>query len=147
MFDPNIYIYIYIYFFLLFCNNLCQFKYFRSVQKAADLHRELTSSRVCLSIQKQNTLKRNYQLFTCARMVLDLSYAISYLPRGSLWGGRLKTWQVGALGTLSSLIGLYQTFKNFESRKTQEMKPDTLSCSCVHCLLNDRKEKSVAPRY
>jgi len=40
--------------------------------------------------------------------MLDISYAISYLPPGVLWGGRLKTWHVGALGTISSLIGLYQ---------------------------------------
>ena len=40
--------------------------------------------------------------------MLDLSYAVSYLPPGKLWGGRLSAWQVGALGTISSFIGLYQ---------------------------------------
>ncbi|OAD56228.1 Peroxisomal membrane protein 11C [Eufriesea mexicana] len=48
------------------------------------------------------------ELLTCIRLVLDISYAVNYLPSGILWGGQLKTWQVGALGTLSSLIGLYQ---------------------------------------
>ncbi|XP_024887496.1 peroxisomal membrane protein 11C [Temnothorax curvispinosus] len=55
-----------------------------------------------LNEQRQNAL------LTCTRTVLDISYAISYLPPGVLWGGRLKTWHVGALGTISSLIGLYQ---------------------------------------
>lgn len=37
-----------------------------------------------------------------------MCYAVNYLPPGTFWGGKLKTWHVGALGTLSSLIGLYQ---------------------------------------
>ncbi|XP_063995447.1 peroxisomal membrane protein 11C [Diachasmimorpha longicaudata] len=53
--------------------------------------------------------KRNNELLTCGRMLIDLSYAISYLPPGTLWGGKLSTWQVGALGTLSSFIALYQS--------------------------------------
>ncbi|XP_015114057.1 peroxisomal membrane protein 11C [Diachasma alloeum] len=53
--------------------------------------------------------KRSNEILTCARMLIDLSYAISYLPPGTLWGGKLTTWQVGALGTLSSLIALYQS--------------------------------------
>jgi len=55
-----------------------------------------------LNEQQRNTL------LTCTRTMLDISYAISYLPPGVFWGGRLKTWHVGALGTISSLIGLYQ---------------------------------------
>ena len=51
------------------------------------------------------------ELLSCLRITLDISYAVSYLPLGVLWGGKLNTWQVGALGTLSSLIGLYQAIK------------------------------------
>lgn len=63
----------------------------------------------------QSTLKeineqRQSAVLVCTRLALDISYAISYLPPGVLWGGRLKTWHVGALGTISSLIGLYQAF-------------------------------------
>jgi len=54
-----------------------------------------------------NEQRRN-ALLICTRTMLDISYAISYLPPGILWGGRLKTWHVGAFGTISSLIGLYQ---------------------------------------
>lgn len=62
--------------------------------------------------------KRNFELLTCTRLMLDISYAVSYLPAGILWGDRLKTWHVGALGTISSLIGLYQAL----SEKVQDKK-------------------------
>ncbi|XP_012268478.2 peroxisomal membrane protein 11C [Athalia rosae] len=51
------------------------------------------------------------EFWTCLRLVLDLSYAINYLPPDTLWGGKLNTWQVGALGTISSLIILCQMFR------------------------------------
>ncbi|XP_003703923.1 peroxisomal biogenesis factor 11c [Megachile rotundata] len=57
------------------------------------------------------------ELLTTTRLVLDISYAVSYLPPGVLWGGRLKAWQVGALGTLSSLIGLYQALNKRSANK------------------------------
>ncbi|KYN23292.1 PREDICTED: peroxisomal membrane protein 11C [Trachymyrmex cornetzi] len=60
-----------------------------------------------ITLQDLNEQRRS-ALLTCTRIMLDISYAISYLPPGVLWGGRLKTWHVGALGTISSLIGLYQ---------------------------------------
>ncbi|XP_017893583.1 peroxisomal membrane protein 11C-like [Ceratina calcarata] len=55
----------------------------------------------------------------CIRCLLDTSYAISYLPAGTLWGGKLKTWHVGALGTLSSLIGMYQALSKRAEQKKQ----------------------------
>ncbi|XP_033362262.1 peroxisomal membrane protein 11C [Bombus vosnesenskii] len=58
------------------------------------------------------------ELLTCIRLVLDISYAVSYLPSGTFWGGQLKTWQVGALGTLSSLIGLYQALSKQAKHKS-----------------------------
>lgn len=61
----------------------------------------------CRMLKSLNEQRQN-MLLTCTRIILDISYAISYLPPGVLWGGRLKTWHVGALGTISSLIGLYQ---------------------------------------
>ncbi|KAG7213444.1 hypothetical protein KM043_002720 [Ampulex compressa] len=67
-----------------------------------------------------NTIRkqRRNELLTSLRLLLDISYAVSYLPRGTFWGGKLKTWHVGALGTLSSLIGLYQALsKRVEQKK------------------------------
>ncbi|XP_063311560.1 peroxisomal membrane protein 11C-like isoform X2 [Pelobates fuscus] len=39
----------------------------------------------------------------------DLVNAIHWMPPGFLWGGCSPTWLVGLLGTVSSLIGIYQT--------------------------------------
>lgn len=55
--------------------------------------------------------ERQTQLLTCGRLLLDMSYAIAYLPPGILWGGKFQTWQIGALGTISSLIGLHQALE------------------------------------
>ncbi|XP_031845093.1 peroxisomal biogenesis factor 11c [Nomia melanderi] len=57
------------------------------------------------------------ELLTSFRLILDISYAVNYLPPGVLWGGQLKVWQVGALGTLSSFIGLYQALNKQAERK------------------------------
>ncbi|KAM4809906.1 peroxisomal membrane protein 11C [Rhinophrynus dorsalis] len=39
----------------------------------------------------------------------DLVNAIHWMPPGFLWGGSFPTWLVGLMGTISSLIGIYQT--------------------------------------
>lgn len=69
-----------------------------------------------LTLKAINKQKWN-ELLTCIRLILDISYAINYLPSGILWAGQLKTWHIGILGSLSSLIGLYQTFKKQEEHK------------------------------
>ncbi|KPP57374.1 Peroxisomal membrane protein 11C-like [Scleropages formosus] len=38
----------------------------------------------------------------------DLSNAIHWMPPGFLWSGHFPDWLVGLMGTVSSLIGLYQ---------------------------------------
>ncbi|KAK0085166.1 hypothetical protein PV325_005663 [Microctonus aethiopoides] len=58
-------------------------------------------------VRTVNNLMRNKTL-VCIRMMLDLTFAISYLPAGKLWGGKLSSWQIGGIGTISSVIGLYQ---------------------------------------
>lgn len=40
----------------------------------------------------------------------DLSNAIHWLPPGFLWAGRFPPWLVGLMGTISSLVGVYQTY-------------------------------------
>ncbi|XP_053558910.1 peroxisomal membrane protein 11C [Bombina bombina] len=39
----------------------------------------------------------------------DLINAVHWMPPGFLWGGKSPTWLVGLMGTISSLIGIYQT--------------------------------------
>ncbi|XP_017053974.1 peroxisomal membrane protein 11C [Drosophila ficusphila] len=53
----------------------------------------------------RETLNRQY-VMSLARVSLDLVHAISTLPRGCLWGGKMSTLQVGAIGTLSAGIGI-----------------------------------------
>lgn len=75
--------------------------------------KKLDDRKVYHVVEKQ----RNNELLTSFRLILDISYAVNYLPAGVLWGGRLKTWQVGALGSLSSLIGLYQALSKLADRR------------------------------
>ncbi|KYM79543.1 Peroxisomal membrane protein 11C [Atta colombica] len=89
--------------------HLSLLKSFRLLQKLQRYKIGLKKSNVNTHITLKDLNKqRRSALLTCTRIMLDISYAISYLPPGILWGGRLKTWHVGALGTISSLIGLYQ---------------------------------------
>ncbi|KAF5273067.1 hypothetical protein FQR65_LT04809 [Abscondita terminalis] len=55
-------------------------------------------------------ITQNMELITLIRLSLDLVHAISTLPPGFLWSSKLKTWQVGLIGTISSFLGLYQLF-------------------------------------
>ncbi|GAB6032004.1 peroxisomal bioproteinsis factor 11 [Chamberlinius hualienensis] len=41
----------------------------------------------------------------------DLCNAINWMPPNFLWSGKLKVWQVGFCGLISSLIGLYKMYK------------------------------------
>lgn len=50
------------------------------------------------------------ELISVIRLSMDLVHAVSYLPAGYLWGGKLTTKQIGAIGTISALIGIYQIF-------------------------------------
>lgn len=48
------------------------------------------------------------QNISIIRNCIDIVHAGSTLPDGMLWGGKLKAWQVGLIGTISSLLGMYQ---------------------------------------
>ncbi|XP_078037824.1 peroxisomal biogenesis factor 11c [Augochlora pura] len=76
--------------------------------------KKLNNRRTQFAVAKQ----KNNELLTSFRIILDISYAVNYLPPSLLWGGQLKTWQVGALGTLSSLISLYQVLSRLSERRT-----------------------------
>ncbi|XP_014488832.1 PREDICTED: peroxisomal membrane protein 11C [Dinoponera quadriceps] len=67
---------------------------------------------------KEINKERTSQVLICTCLLLDLGYAINYLPAGVLWGERLQTWQVGALGTMSALIAIYKALKShIETKK------------------------------
>ncbi|GLV44083.1 Peroxin 11c [Carabus blaptoides fortunei] len=54
--------------------------------------------------------RQKLEALTCIRLSLDLIHAISTLPPGFLWSSKLKSWHVGFIGTLSSVLGIYQIF-------------------------------------
>ncbi|XP_043948158.1 peroxisomal membrane protein 11C [Drosophila biarmipes] len=56
---------------------------------------------------KRNQLSRQ-DAVSLARISLDLVHAVGILPRGYLWGGKMSTLQIGAIGTLSAALGIYQ---------------------------------------
>lgn len=50
------------------------------------------------------------EIISAIRLSLDVIHAGSTLPKGYLWGGKLETWQVGLIGTMSAFIGIYQIY-------------------------------------
>ncbi|XP_026831589.1 peroxisomal membrane protein 11C isoform X2 [Drosophila erecta] len=54
--------------------------------------------------------KHRLEMVSIVRISLDFVHAVSTLPKGYLWGGKLSTLQVGAIGTLSAGLGIYQIF-------------------------------------
>ncbi|KAM8961260.1 peroxisomal membrane protein 11C [Pelodytes ibericus] len=49
------------------------------------------------------------EVMTIISSASDLINAIHWMPPGFLWGGCSPTWLVGLMGTISSVIGIYQT--------------------------------------
>jgi peroxin-11C len=66
-----------------------------------------------LLVQQQN------MLLTAVRCSSDLAQAINYLPEGFLWAGKLEKWHIGVLGTVSSIISLYQACKRIMHQKAK----------------------------
>ncbi|XP_036995893.1 peroxisomal membrane protein 11C [Artibeus jamaicensis] len=48
------------------------------------------------------------ELLTVLSNLADLANAVHWLPPGVLWAGRFPPWLVGLLGTISSLLSMYQ---------------------------------------
>jgi peroxin-11C len=63
--------------------------------------------------------QQQHQLLTAVRCSSDLAQAIHYLPEGFLWAGKLEKWHIGVLGTVSSIISLYQACKTIIHQKTK----------------------------
>lgn len=63
------------------------------------------------------SIKQKMEFISIIRLSIDLMHSVSTLPSGWFWGGKLKTWHVGALGTLSATIGIYQYFAKKNLKK------------------------------
>ncbi|XP_036902849.1 peroxisomal membrane protein 11C [Sturnira hondurensis] len=62
----------------------------------------LRSQRRAMRAQMQS------ELLTILSNLADLANAVHWLPPGVLWAGRFPPWLVGLLGTISSLLSVYQ---------------------------------------
>ncbi|XP_004477214.1 peroxisomal membrane protein 11C [Dasypus novemcinctus] len=56
------------------------------------------------------------EVLTLLSNLADLGNAVHWLPPGLLWAGRLPAWLVGLLGTVSSLLSMYQAAQARGSR-------------------------------
>ncbi|XP_030910464.2 peroxisomal membrane protein 11C isoform X2 [Melopsittacus undulatus] len=65
--------------------------------------------------QKEVKAQVKAEVLSILAQVADLSNAIHWLPPGFLWAGRFPPWLVGLLGTVSSLIGIYQASRGGHS--------------------------------
>lgn len=48
------------------------------------------------------------ELLSSLKSMADLSNAVHWMPPGFLWAGKFPSWLVGLMGTVSSVIGLFQ---------------------------------------
>ncbi|NXY53632.1 PX11C protein, partial [Callaeas wilsoni] len=90
----------------------------RSLRILFQLRRKLSQHK-CSTSSPQSQQKLRAQLKAEVLSILmdtaDLSNAIHWLPPGFLWAGRFPPWLVGLLGTISSLIGIYQASRGGSS--------------------------------
>lgn len=65
----------------------------------------------CFREEIKRLKKRQWTLqLSIMKCLFDVLFAVSYLPKGMLWAKFFNKRGVGLLGTLSSLISLYQAF-------------------------------------
>ncbi|XP_054836679.1 peroxisomal membrane protein 11C isoform X2 [Eublepharis macularius] len=86
----------------------------RSLRILAQLERKLQtqSSSSGRTSPKELKAQAKAEVLAILSNMADLANAIHWLPPGVLWAGKLPQWLVGLMGTVSSLIGLYQTYIN-----------------------------------
>ncbi|NXG21355.1 PX11C protein, partial [Grallaria varia] len=91
----------------------------RSLRVLSQLRRKLRqqkcSSSAPQSEQQQLRAQVKAEVLSILMDTADLSNAIHWLPPGFLWAGRFPPWLVGLLGTISSLIGIYQASRGGSS--------------------------------
>ncbi|XP_063705422.1 peroxisomal membrane protein 11C [Culicoides brevitarsis] len=71
-------------------------------------HSSSAEKEVKIAFSKVQAQKEFLQKISMIRNCIDIIHAGSTLPKGLLWGGKIPAWQVAFIGTLSSLLGMYQ---------------------------------------
>ncbi|XP_008578829.1 PREDICTED: peroxisomal membrane protein 11C [Galeopterus variegatus] len=86
----------------------------RSLWMVLKLRQRLRSLTVAFTSQppwsKRRAIKVQMQseVLTLLSNLADLANAVHWLPPGVLWAGRFPPWLVGLMGTVSSLLSMYQ---------------------------------------
>ncbi|XP_062968723.1 peroxisomal membrane protein 11C [Cynocephalus volans] len=86
----------------------------RSLWMVLKLRQRLRSLTVAFTSQppwsKRRAIKVQMQseVLTLLSNLADLANAVHWLPPGVLWAGRFPPWLVGFMGTVSSLLSMYQ---------------------------------------
>jgi hypothetical protein len=62
-------------------------------------------------VMAQLLSQQRHHLLTVLRCIGDLAQAVNCLPNGFLWAGKLEKWHFGLLGTVTSIISLYQAYQ------------------------------------
>ncbi|XP_005413247.1 PREDICTED: peroxisomal membrane protein 11C isoform X1 [Chinchilla lanigera] len=66
------------------------------------------TSRLPRSKRKAMEAQMRSEVLTLLSNLADLANAVHWLPPGVLWAGRFPPWLVGLMGTISSLLSVYQ---------------------------------------
>uniref|UniRef100_A0A8C3WFA0 Peroxisomal biosis factor 11 gamma n=1 Tax=Catagonus wagneri TaxID=51154 RepID=A0A8C3WFA0_9CETA len=89
----------------------------RSLWMVLKLRRRLRSPQVASPSRRPRGKQRaveaqiRSEALTLLSNLADLANAVHWLPPGILWAGRLPPWLVGLLGTISSLLSVYQAVR------------------------------------
>ncbi|XP_040393306.1 peroxisomal membrane protein 11C isoform X1 [Cygnus olor] len=89
----------------------------RSLRILFQLRKKLRQQKGTSSPQDHKKMKAQVksEVLSIVSNMADLANAIHWLPPGFLWAGRFPPWLVGLLGTISSLIGIYQASREGNS--------------------------------
>ncbi|NXN96114.1 PX11C protein, partial [Rhinopomastus cyanomelas] len=87
----------------------------RSLRILFQLRSKLRQHKGVALSQKKAEAQVKAEVLSILMEAADLSNAIHWLPPGFLWAGRFPPWLVGLLGTISSLISIYQASRKGNS--------------------------------
>nr|XP_045004543.1 peroxisomal membrane protein 11C isoform X3 [Jaculus jaculus] len=66
------------------------------------------TSRLSWSKRRAVEVQMQSEMLTLISNLADLANAVHWLPPGILWAGCFPSWLVGLMGTISSLLSIYQ---------------------------------------
>lgn len=80
----------------------------RALWMVQRLRQRLRSPMAFTSKRRAMEAQMRSEALTALSNLADLANAVHWLPPGVLWAGRFPPWLVGLMGTISSLLSVYQ---------------------------------------